>query len=272
MCGMSRIYWHGEHHDSELRGSERAYMGITCEDIAGQVVRIGFGERHPFENLLPPGASLPNLRGDREESVRTYLRSFMGDNTLIFGGQTHHVFDLVLNTVIATGSPYLALLARLHGTCEAHAWVAEEHRDWMAEIITEGRRRNIFRPDQGWESVADHLRNGDGGNVYTSYSVCDQFPSTPEGWMDQAWPPEQIGRWDYSALTEEQEAAVSARQDEWLELPDAEQWRLSAEAVHAKWWLQMTPDNLTQPVFTTGATLWDAVASSEWRGEVAADA
>lgn len=265
---MSRIYWHGQHFESELLGSERAYMGLLSEDIARQVVGRSFGGEHPISRLLPPGVMLPAYR-DIEYAVRMFFSGVMDRNELVWGGTKHSVGDLVLNTAIATGSPYLSLLARLHGYCESHAWVAEEDREWLAGVIDGGRAVNIFRPGMGWESVAEHLRNGDGGPVVTSYSVCDGFPSNPPGWMDEAWPPEQVGKWHYDELTEEQMQAVGARGDAWYDISKDEQWRIAFEAVQENWWLRITPDNLTQPMFSGTATLWDAVASPEYRGELA---
>lgn len=265
---MSRIYWHGQHHESELLGRERAYMGLLPEGIAREVVGRSLGGEHPIARILPSGVTLPAYK-DIDYAVHIYLSGLIDDGKLVWGGQTHNVGDLVLNTAIATGSPYLALLARLHGYCESHAWVAEKDREWLAGIIDGGRAVNIFRPDMGWESVAEHLRNGDGGPVVTSYSVCDGFPSNPPRWMDEAWPPEQIGKWDYAALTAEQKKSVDDKSDSWYDIPTDEQWRIAFDALQKDWWLQLTPENLTQPMFSGTATLWDAVASPEYRGEVA---
>jgi len=266
---MSRIYWHGQHSKSELLGSERAHMGLLCHGIAEQVVgRGGFGDEHPISRLLPPGVTLPAYR-DLDYRVHMYLSGVM-DGKLVWGGKEHSVGDLALNTVIATGSPYLSLLARLHGYCESHAWVAEGDREWLAGIIDGGRAVNILRSNMGWESVAEHLRNGDGGPVVTSYSVTDSFPSPPLRWMDEAWPAEQIGKWHYSELTEEQMAAVDAWSESWYDIPNAEQWRIAFAALQDDWWLQLTPDNLCQPMFSGTESLWDAVSSPEYLGVPAA--
>lgn len=236
---MSRIYWHGKHHTSELLGRERAYMGVLCSDLANPILTgRGTGQPHPIERLLPPGKSLFAMR-DPNEAARMYLTSLLDDNQLVFSGETHSTFDLTLNTVIATGSPYLALLARLHGTCELHGWVAEGDREWLADLIDGGRERNIFRSGMGWESVAEHLRNGDGGPVVTSYSVCDSFPSAPVGW-------------------------VGDHEDAWYDLDDETQWDTAFAALNP--YLQITPENLTEQTFYPGKTFWDVAESPEWLG------
>lgn len=280
---MSRIYFHGLHHTSELLGSERANMDIVTCDIAMSVVSDDFPRhRHRLANLLPSdvddyvrqefdvdlqsdqyGPQLGSLRV--QEAVRRYIRSLTRGNQLVFNGQTHHTKNLIANTVVATRSPVLALMAKLHWYCEGHLWVPEEHREWLADVIADGRLTGILRPQMGWESVIDHLINGDGGPVVTSYSVCDSFPHDST-WMDAAWPEEMVasGKYDYNALTTEQQHAVDRRQEEWEELPDDEQWRLGLADVERKWWLKLTPDTLTVPTFAGTTSLWDAVASPEW--------
>jgi hypothetical protein len=267
---VSRIYWHGQHQTSELLGSERAYMGTLCTDMAMPAVSRRFlgNDPHPFRRILAPGAA-PWL--DSDERLRTYLGQ-SGDEDLIFDGGRHDVFATVLNTVIATESPVLCLLARLHGSCEIHAWVAEEDREWLAGVIDTGRESNILRADMGWESVSAHLRNGDGGPVVTSYSVCDAFPSMGAcDWMDPAWPAEMVASnsYDYSELTAAQKEAVDARQDEWYELDRDEQWRLAFEGLQSDPYRRITPENLTKQGFHSGKSLWDATVSEEWRSHKA---
>jgi hypothetical protein len=41
-------------------------------------------------------------------------------------------------------------LARLHGQCEVHGWVAGKNRAWLADIIETGRETAILRDDMGW--------------------------------------------------------------------------------------------------------------------------
>lgn len=267
---MSRVYWHGQHVTSELLGSERAYMGVLCTDLAMPVVSQRYLGTlpHPFTRVLPPGE--PSWPVTSDENVRLYLGDYRA--SLIFDGARHDAFEVVLNTVIATESPALCLLARLHGSCEIHAWVAEEDREWLAGVIEAARVSNIYRPGMGWESVVEHLRNGDGGPVVTSYSVCDSFPSMGAcDWMDPGWPPEMVenNAYDYEALSDSQKDAVGARQEAWYELPDDEQWRLAMEGLERQGYLRITPENLTKQGFRSGKSLWDAVASDEWRGSQA---
>lgn len=240
---MSAIYFESMDETSMLYGSERAYMGVRCTDLASVVVsRRGFhkGDLHQFTNLMGPSKVDLRLGIRTDEQVRSYLSVNINDY-LVFNGERHGVFETVLNTVIATGSPALCLLAVIHGSCEIHGWVDECDRAWLADVISQGRADNILRPEQGWENVAEHLRNGDGGPIVMSYSVTAEFPNR------------HVAGWE-------------GAEDNWYDLGSDEQWRMGVAGLKKSPYRhrQITPENLTRQGFTTGKSLWDAVQSPEW--------
>lgn len=112
---------------------------------------------------------------------------------------------------------------------------------------------------QGWEEVQAFLREHDDEPVVMSYSVCEQFPNAHVGGWMPAWPEGVEERWD--ALTEEQQAERSEREEAWYELDGDEQWRISMEALRVeKPWLQLAPDTLATVTFGPGVTIYDLFA------------
>jgi hypothetical protein len=137
---------------------------MTAEDVSA------------WRSLLPHDCYLQ--KGDTgifSDRLETWLS--VGDEPLIIGGIKRQSFSLKLNTALRWGNDAVKLLARLHGQCEIHAYVEPENRAWLADIIERGRKLNVLRPDQGWESVITMLRRRGDEPVVTSYSVCDGFPN-----------------------------------------------------------------------------------------------
>lgn len=184
---MSRIYFHTEDADAELRGSERAHMGVLCNDIMMASIGPVFdSERQPhwLRKLLPAESYIAKARpGDSfyEHALRSYLSV---DGKLAVEDKTLDTWTIALNTALAVGDEPLRLLARLHGQCEIHAWVDGPNRAWLADAIERCRRRNLLRREQGCEGVVALLRKSDKGEVVTSYSVCDSFPGGERTWSD----------------------------------------------------------------------------------------
>jgi hypothetical protein len=174
---VSRIYFTTQHEGTrEVLGSERAYMGMLCNDLASGLMPHW---REDLDAIL-----LGSMRGRlaayasdaaRHDIVRMYLRH---EDQAVFhlNGEPLENFDLVLNTVLVMGSDPLCLLARLHGQCEIHAYVEGPNRAWMASLIRQGLAAGLYRRGMGWESVADLLEQSDAEPVVTSYSVTGGFP------------------------------------------------------------------------------------------------
>ncbi len=226
-------------------------MGILMEKIALSAVDTPFisvGSYHPLSHFVPGFKKQMFLQTQEmihgphyaqlDNVVRTYFNSLFDEgNNIVFDGKTYGAHQILANTPVVMGET-LAFLAKMHGYCEIHAYVEEDNREWLAGVIERGRKKNMLRPNMGWEDVMEHLRCGDGGVVATSYSVCDSFPE-PE--------PE-----NYS--------------EDWYELPHEEQWKQGLAAVRKNAeWLELRPDNLEVPCFSTELTLWDLVASPDWR-------
>lgn len=285
---MSKIYWHARLGEVAVAGPERAHMQIVTQDLAKTVLAEYSvrGERHPMaavmnkdhyaydqmylEHWTDRGFENWVAQGRIKQAVDLALGGYR-ELTFTFGGKTHHVANLAGNTAIVTGSPTIALMAKLHGYCESHAWVSEENREWLAGVIEQGRKVNILRADMGWEDLCEFLRQTElfPGPVVTSYSVSDSFPSmTPCRWMDAAWPEEMVAAksYDYDRLDDDQKVDVAARQDAWYEeLTDDQRWDMSFKAIQEQWWLELTPESLTTPTFASTESFWDVVASEEWR-------
>ena len=86
--------------------------------------------------------------------------------------------------------------------------------------------------------------------------------------MDDGWPQRERGTYRYDLLTDPEKETLDAHGEAWYDMPRDEQWRIAFAAVEEKWWLRLSPDLLARPTFGTDRSLWDAVASDEWRGRV----
>lgn len=200
---MSRIYFHCESgEEAELRGSERAHAGCMVNDIAWSLLGARFNEDR-LRPLLPADCFALNHRYDQFASSLVLWLGVGGDGKFILpGGKTIDAFSLALNTALCVGNDQVRLLARLHGQCEIHAYVAGANRAWLAGQIDEGRRTGLFREGQGWEEVAALLRTRDDRPVVTSYSVYEQFPNASAADISQS-------KWERMSRQRRWEAAFS---------------------------------------------------------------
>src|SRR4051812_3403209 len=99
---MSRIYFHSEQETAELRGSERAYMGIFCGRLLVatlEPIDMDWRETgNPIRKLIPPGHYLHTSPKDRfADNVRTWLTASL-DGALCYQDTTVSNFDAALNT------------------------------------------------------------------------------------------------------------------------------------------------------------------------------
>lgn len=213
---MSRIYFHSEHGDAEIRGSERAFMGCVIGDIfQGLFPRNSFGRSDEWlKNIVPQDVwSAEKAFGN---SLGFYLRSVGGDRPFNVNGKDVSVWETSLNTAIVLGDAPLKLFARLHGQCEIHCFVEGRNRKWLAGIIRQGRASGLYREDQGWEATASFLEARDDCPVVCSSSVCEQFPNY--GVIPHDHP--------LSPLADDDEDKQCEKQDAFNELSDAEQWSI----------------------------------------------
>lgn len=211
---MSRIYFHSEHGEAEVRGSERAMAGLLTTDLTAAAFHIfeTSSSPSPIRRLLPPTSYiLKEEHGPRfERAFRSWLGSSFSEGYFVLpDGRQAPVFDVCLNTSNLMGSDSVRLLTRLHAQCEIHCYVEGEDRAWLAGMIEQGRSIGILRPEMGWESVAELLRSRDDGPVVTSYSVCEQFPNA--GAAD----------WQPPVVDDEEDY------DAWYALPFEQRWALA---------------------------------------------
>lgn len=239
---MSRIYFHTPERTAEVLGRERAYTGCLAGDIALAVI----DPQHSDYDWLRAvsGRDVPDYVFERPDDWlrmwKTWFRVGWNESGLVVKGEEIGTTDLALNTLIATRSPVLMLLATLHGMCEDHAWIASEDAEWFADLIDVGRRDNVLRPDMGWESIAELARQVSADAlpwpIVTSYSVCKGFPNA---------------------------SVAGAARDAWYDLFEDEQWALALRGIRAcEHNRQISPATLGQG-FMSGASAFDLCAERE---------
>lgn len=244
---MSRIFFHSPSERTVgLLGSERAYMGIVCADIACGIIRpdVCYDRLRalisPSHYMAREDRTGPGWLNRWSMNYATAFRTVTGNGLIAWKGVDVDTFQLQLNTVLAVGNDVLRLMARLHGQCEIHAYVEGADREWLAAIIERGRETALLRPTVGWESVIDLLRRHDDEPVVTSYSVCGGFP----------------GRAGYTGCPHD-EAALDA----WLGAPPDLQWErgMAWARAHAP---RLQPDKWGWPdyYFGSGLTVFDILA------------
>lgn len=255
---VSRIYFHAEDADAEVRGAERAHCGVLVSDIFLMALHIKYpSDVDRYLPFLPPDCYVRTAHDHhRTASLSAWLT--VGSSPLTVDGEQWDTFRLALNTAVACGGP-LRLAAYIHGQCEIHGWVDGHNRSWLADQIEEARAANIFRSDMGWESVVTLLRSSDEGPVVTSYSVCDGFPNPGICKDAGLWAPGPGHQGVYSEETYPDYPDSWGKPwwdgDEWYELPDDERWSMGVRAlrVSAPEW---SPSGWGR-LFGNGKSGWD---------------
>jgi len=247
---MSRIYFHSEDGEAEVRGAERAMMGNLCNDWLVDGLRVNqFASEEWLAALaaLLPGAQPMYQRDVWADTLR--IRYHLAHEDITLDGQQVGLFAIALNTALVLGSDPVKLCARLHGQCEMHCYVEGPNRAWLADIIEQGQAIRLLRDDMGWEGVITLLRSRDDGPVVCSYSVTEGFPNAGIVIDAGLWP------WTVGAGT-------TPDYDAWYTLDGAEQWRLGVAALrqqneHAP--QELTPDTWGDFHFHNGWTALDVV-------------
>lgn len=253
---MSRIYFHSEHDTAEVRGSERAWGDCLGRGIAMEALDLSRPTESTHWNKALAALVEPKLDENPRFAALTLNVDSDKHQFVLPDGSRHAVWGTLMNTTIALGSPPVQLLTRLHGQCEIHAWVAGEDRAWLAGVIEDGRESGVMRARAGWEDVVTLLRSRSDGEVVTSYSVTDQFPS-----------PEHAGH----------KADEDGDYRSWDALPGSERWRLGMTALRVSTGqLQFTPDNLGDPTFfgvggkgTNGLKIMEALSEKAFAEKTA---
>lgn len=249
---MSRIYFHSPSGDAEIRGSERAWMGILINDL----FHVSLGLLHAYDTPSEPSPLRyvvnPNSHTLRSpnflDSVRLTTNTAFETATFAIDGEMIDTFTAALNTAMLIGGDAIKLCARLHGQCEIHAWVEGPNRAWLAGIIRLARNANILRDDQGWEKLMEFLKSRDDEPVVTSYSVCDQFPNIDTS----TWEPEND--------------SDDAR-DKYWELSNEEQWRFGMEKLRQSPMMEMKPETWADYYWHYGRSGFD-IRAAAWEKEL----
>ena len=189
---MSSIYFHSKNLDAvRVYGSERAYINNLLFAISKELLHVrdwsSYGDMDKYDVLfksLPNGSFLhqykDSISNKNFAAFWDMLDTCISINNVSFFGIDS--FDLKANTALAIGSDPIKLATRITSQCEIHCFVQSHNREWLANIIRQGRKLKIFRDGQGWERVIDMLLNPESGHIVLSYSVCDGFYPEEHEW------------------------------------------------------------------------------------------
>lgn len=241
---MSAIYFTSEHNgEARLDGPERYHCGHLATGLALGAAGLHDtnGDHWIWRSVNQPRETLP------VSLFWGMLRHRIGARLLMPDGTAHMAKDVLLNTAIVLGNPIVAFAARLDGFCESHAYVDGSDRAWLADLIEEGLSVGVLRTDLrghplGWRAVIAMLRASDRGPVVTHYSVSDGFPN---------------GR----LLDLELESPIFDA------MPKAERWERCMAVLRDRWWLRLSPEDITRPCFSSLATLFDL--QTAWESHLA---
>lgn len=233
---MSAIYFHSEHGEALVRGSERAYAGVLSCDLMKAVIGPFHHAKSWVKKIIPADSYVNRLpEAQADSALETWLSSMSAH--FLINGEEVETWLVALNTMAVMGNDAMRLLARLHGQCEIHCWVDGPNRKWLADIIRSGRKTDVLRKDQGWEAVATLLESRDDAPVVCSYSVCDQFPN-------------------FSCLPEDhplKKIRDDSRYDKFHDLPSAEAWAACIKGLKSQTGkLELRPEGWEDYRFDTG--------------------
>lgn len=228
---MSRVYFHMLDGTVEVHGSERHRAAQLVEGI-GAAILSPYVERLGLDRTY-----------ERSGMLRAYLA--MADGKLKYGDREFNGWHLLLNTALDTGNEQICFLTKFHAQCEVHAWVAGEHRAWLAGVVERAIENKLVRPEvpgldpsrkfsTGWRELVDALRRTAEHPVVMSYSGTEQFPG-PQFW-----------RGDEENPVPQDE---SERAEAFYDHSEVRQWDLCMLAI---WNMQMTPENLCTYGFGDG--------------------
>jgi hypothetical protein len=237
---MSRVYFSSPSGEAEILGSERAHAGCMVNDLTTSQFRTDNYQnraKNRYSRVLPSGNYLSAVR--EEFWMKNFATAWcVGmDRFELPHGLTP--FQIGLNTAVYCFGDAIEFMARMHATCEINGWVEGEHRAWFADIIEEGRRRNVMRPGAGWEGLIGFLRSNDEEPVVMTYSVADGFPEAYLVHQAGLWSPEPYPQDEWDGYTADELLELreidKLNWDTWYDIPDDKQWELGMEALRKNW-------------------------------------
>lgn len=227
---MSRVYFHMLDGTVEVHGSERHRAAQLVEGIGASIL-----SRYVEQLGLDRSYEQPGM-------LRAHFS--MLDGRIKVAGREINGWQLLLNTALDTGNEAICFLTKFHAQSEIHAWVAGEHRAWLAGVIEQAIELKIVRPEvphkpgepfsTGWRELIAALRRTDANPVVMSYSVTAQFPNY------QLWNGDED-----NPIPED----ASERSEAFYDHTLSKQWDLCMPAIRD---LQMTPENLCTYGFGDG--------------------
>lgn len=234
---MSRLYFHTEDGEAELRGSERHWLAYIARmpgevawgldeyggvDRAVQIVGL-MSEKSRQQHIgivkmVEPALAqkgyddwsmgMKNPRQMLVSSVRTCLSSYSQFELELFG-QTYHSGDIGLNTALVAGSDPIRLAAKIHGWCEVHAWFEGKDRAWAADIMEEGLETGVYRrtlirpPFPGVEPLGPPEEQSQGWeDVIALLRSGDQGPVVMSYSVCDQFPNQYISNWAHPPMPE----------------------------------------------------------------------
>lgn len=264
-----------------LKGSERHYLGWIVDNAAFGAIGMtdSYSSADAVEALRPFVPEFKTPRNGAYEPQDLMLLLKHGSTEPEWRGKKIAPFALRLNTAIAVGSDPVALAAKMHGTCEIHGYFLGKDRAWLADVIEQGLRTNIFRRgfwaprdrnaylktvmkieltedeaeyvqhSMGWTEIVEQLRTSDEGAVVMSSSVTGSFPQMPDDWTPEGPVREPENDW---------ETRRDIKEEMFGELPDAERFALGlAELRSDPKNLPISPDTLRAWPFRHELSLLD---------------
>lgn len=288
---MSRVLWHARHTDTELAGSERAWLhhlaegpaiaawGLDRHGVVGMLDRIA-----PIMDAIPepdPGEFSANYlhvayRAARAaqdthsrpwEATRSFLNSLslnlrVHPPDIIIAGRRLHLDDVNMNTAITAGSDPIRLAAKIHGWCEVHCYIENGDKPWLADLIGTGLDTGLYRPDAGWEAIQAMLRDGRSSPVALSYTVGDHFPEVFEHPDAPVWPDGVKRSW--KALTDVQREERRAWEKRFYEMQEADAGMVFDAGMdwlrEHRPWARLSPETLGTVTFGPAVSVYDLFA------------
>lgn len=201
---MSRVYFTTFDDEAELRGSERAWLGLFAEAIGlGMLPKYG-----NISDVIYPEEARGRLKTQAE--IETALRINLSGLRFKIGEEQIEPWVVNLNTALLMGNDIVRLGTFIHAQCEVHGWFKPEDFGWVAKIIYDGLKSGLYREDAGWEEVRLLFLRAE-TPIVMSYSVTESFPDFglvvnsdlgPEAHLDREyWWEETLDarqRWDLS--------------------------------------------------------------------------